>query len=291
MANNELILAVDDEAHILELLSFNLEASGYRVVTAATGEDALVVCAHERPTLVLLDIMLPGIDGMEVCRRLKSQPTTADIPIIMLTAKGDEVDKILGLELGADDYITKPFSVRELIARVKALLRRAAPQNEDEGILHVGGLTIDVGNYEAFRNGEKLSLTLKEFELLKLLVISRGKVLTRDFLLDRIWGYEFYGETRTSTCTSATSARSWATMRTTSRRFAASAISSTIVRKTDCEIKGRPDGDPGQLRRMRAAFDRVFSHCGQSAKRDLRRRIKADMPPVHRNAEQCGISG
>ena len=125
---NELILAVDDEAHILELLSFNLEASGYRVVTAATGEDALVVCAHERPAMVLLDIMLPGIDGMEVCRRLKSAPTTADIPIIMLTAKGDEVDKILGLELGADDYITKPFSVRELIARVKALLRRAAPQ-------------------------------------------------------------------------------------------------------------------------------------------------------------------
>ena len=150
---NELILAVDDEAHILELLSFNLEASGYRVVTAATGEDALVVCAHERPALVLLDIMLPGIDGMEVCRRLKSAPTTADIPIIMLTAKGDEVDKILGLELGADDYITKPFSVRELTARVKALLRRAAPQSEDEGILHVGGLTIDVSNYEAIRNG------------------------------------------------------------------------------------------------------------------------------------------
>ncbi len=168
---NELILAVDDEAHILELLTFNLEASGYRVVTAANGEDALVVCAHERPAMILLDIML--------------------------TAKGDEVDKILGLEMGADDYITKPFSVRELIARVKALLRRAAPQNEEEGILHVGGLTIDVGNYEAFRNGEKLSLTLKEFELLKLLVISRGKVLTRDFLLDRIWGYEFYGETRT----------------------------------------------------------------------------------------------
>ena len=180
MANNELILAVDDEAHILDLLSFNLEASGYRVVTATNGEDALVVCSHERPSLVLLDIMLPGIDGMEVCRRLKSQLTTADIPIIMLTAKGDEVDKILGLELGADDYITKPFSVRELIARVKALLRRSTPQNEEEGILHVGGLTIDVGNYEAFRNGEKLSLTLKEFELLKLLVMSRDKVLTRD---------------------------------------------------------------------------------------------------------------
>ena len=194
---NELILAVDDEAHILELLSFNLEASGYRVVTAATGEDALVVCAHERPAMVLLDIMLPGIDGMEVCRRLKSAPTTADIPIIMLTAKGDEVDKILGLELGADDYITKPFSVRELIARVKALLRRAAPQNEEEGILHVGGLTIDVGNYEAFRNGEKLSLTLKEFELLKLLMKNHGIVISRDVIMERVWDSSFEGESRT----------------------------------------------------------------------------------------------
>ncbi|MBR0464803.1 MAG: response regulator transcription factor [Clostridia bacterium] len=194
---NELILCVDDEAHILELLTFNLEATGYRVVTTANGEDALTVCQHDRPALILLDLMLPGIDGVEVCRRLKSQTNTQDIPIIMLTAKGDEVDKILGLELGADDYITKPFSVRELVARVKALLRRAATQNDDEGILHVGSITIDPSNYEAHRNGEKLSLTLKEFELLKLLVISRGKVLTRDFLLDRIWGYEFYGETRT----------------------------------------------------------------------------------------------
>ena len=194
---NELILAVDDEAHILELLSFNLEASGYRVVTATTGEDALAVCQRERPAMVLLDIMLPGMDGMEVCRRLKGQSTTADIPIIMLTAKGDEVDKILGLELGADDYITKPFSVRELIARVKALLRRAAPQNEEEGILHVGGLTIDVGNYEALRNGEKLSLTLKEFELLKYLVENRGHVFTRDQLLNSVWGINYAGETRT----------------------------------------------------------------------------------------------
>ena len=194
---NELILCVDDEAHILELLTFNLEATGYRVVTTANGEDALTVCQHDRPALILLDIMLPGIDGVEVCRRLKSQSNTQDIPIIMLTAKGDEVDKILGLELGADDYITKPFSVRELVARVKALLRRAATQNDDEGVLHVGSITIDPSNYEAYRNGEKLALTLKEFELLKLLVISRGKVLTRDFLLDRIWGYEFYGETRT----------------------------------------------------------------------------------------------
>lgn len=158
---HELILAVDDEAHILELLSFNLENEGYRVMTAANGEDALTVCTRERPSLVLLDLMLPGIDGMEVCRRLKGNTSTADIPIIMLTAKGDEVDKVLGLELGADDYITKPFSVRELIARVKALLRRAQAQNDEEGILRVGPLVIDTSNYEAFRNGEKLSLTLK----------------------------------------------------------------------------------------------------------------------------------
>ena len=134
---------------------------------------------------------------MEVCRRLKSTSTTSDIPIIMLTAKGDEVDKILGLELGADDYITKPFSVRELIARVKALLRRATPAGSGSGLIKIGSLTIDPENYEAFRNGEKLQLTLKEFELLKQLASTPGKVLTRDFLLDRIWGYEFYGETRT----------------------------------------------------------------------------------------------
>ena len=142
--------------------------------------------------------MLPGIDGLEVCRRLKGDRMTSNIPIIMLTARGDEVDKILGLELGADDYITKPFSVRELAARVKSLLRRVAPQQESEPqTLRSGDIMIDITNYEAFKGGEKLSLTLKEFELLKVLVLSRGKVLTRDFLLDRIWGYEYYGETRT----------------------------------------------------------------------------------------------
>jgi len=195
---NETILAVDDEVHILELISFNLKAAGYHVVTALTGEEALKRCEVERPSLVLLDIMLPGIDGLEVCRRLKGDRMTSNIPIIMLTARGDEVDKILGLELGADDYITKPFSVRELGARVKSLLRRVAPQQESEPqTLRSSDIMIDITNYEAFKGGEKLSLTLKEFELLKVLVLSRGKVLTRDFLLDRIWGYEFYGETRT----------------------------------------------------------------------------------------------
>ena len=191
---SDTILAVDDEVHILELISFNLKAAGYHVVTALTGEEALKRCEVEKPSLVLLDIMLPGIDGLEVCRRLKGDRTTSNIPIIMLTARGDEVDKILGLELGADDYITKPFSVRELAARVKSLLRRVAPQQESEPQTLRAG---DITNYEAFKGGEKLSLTLKEFELLKVLVLSRGKVLTRDFLLDRIWGYEYYGETRT----------------------------------------------------------------------------------------------
>ena len=195
---SDTILAVDDEVDILELISFNLKAAGYHVVTALTGEEALKRCEVEKPSLVLLDIMLPGIDGLEVCRRLKGDRTTSNIPIIMLTARGDEVDKILGLELGADDYITKPFSVRELAARVKSLLRRVAPQQESEPqTLRAGDIMIDITNYEAFKGGEKLSLTLKEFELLKVLVLSRGKVLTRDFLLDRIWGYEYYGETRT----------------------------------------------------------------------------------------------
>ena len=195
---SDTILAVDDEVHILELISFNLKAAGYHVVTALTGEEALKRCEVEKPSLVLLDIMLPGIDGLEVCRRLKGDRTTSNIPIIMLTARGDEVDKILGLELGADDYITKPFSVGELAARVKSLLRRVAPQQESEPqTLRAGDIMIDITNYEAFKGGEKLSLTLKEFELLKVLVLSRGKVLTRDFLLDRIWGYEYYGETRT----------------------------------------------------------------------------------------------
>ena len=157
---SDTILAVDDEVHILELISFNLKAAGYHDVTALTGEEALKRCEVEKPSLVLLDIMLPGIDGLEVCRRLKGDRTTSNIPIIMLTARGDEVDKILGLELGADDYITKPFSVRELAARVKSLLRRVAPQQESEPqTLRAGDIMIDITNYEAFKGGEKLSLT------------------------------------------------------------------------------------------------------------------------------------
>lgn len=197
---NEKILVVDDEEHILELIKFNLESAGYQVVTAENGEDALRLCSEEKPDLVLLDIMLPGIDGLEVCRRLKSQKETMLIPIIMITAKGEEVDKIIGLELGADDYITKPFSVRELVARVKALLRRARlsiPEVLEDNVIKLGDLVINSSTYEVYKGEEKIDLTLKEFGLLKLLVLNKGKVLTRDFLLDKVWGYEYYGETRT----------------------------------------------------------------------------------------------
>ena len=188
------ILVVDDEPSITEFVGYALKKEGFQPDVVDNGEDALAMAQENDYDLFVLDIMLPGMDGYELCRRLR---TKTSAPVLFLSARDTELGKVVGLEIGGDDYLAKPFGVRELIARVKALLRRAAPQNEEEGILHVGGLTIDVGNYEAFRNGEKLSLTLKEFELLKLLVLSRGKVLTRDFLLDRIWGYEFYGETRT----------------------------------------------------------------------------------------------
>ena len=196
MAMKSLILCVDDEQNILELLTFNLEASDFATITATNGTDALAQVDAASPSLILLDLMLPDMSGMDVCKAIKAK--NPSLPIIMLTAKDSETDKVLGLELGADDYITKPFSVRELTARIKALLRRAAAASpQDEGIIRNGSLTIDPTNYEAFHNGEKIQLTLKEFELLKLLAQNIGRVVTRDFLLDRIWGYEFLGETRT----------------------------------------------------------------------------------------------
>ena len=191
-----MILCIDDEQNILDLITFNLEAAGYTTIATTTAAEGLSIAFDQSPAAILLDLMLPDIDGLEVCRRLKESSATSSIPIIMLTAKDSDVDKVLGLELGADDYMTKPFSVRELVARVKALLRRCASP-EDTRMIHIGGLTIDCENYEAFRNGEKLQLTLKEYELLRALALAQGKVLTRDYLLDRIWGYEFLGETRT----------------------------------------------------------------------------------------------
>ncbi len=197
---NPMIYVVDDEEHILELIRFNLQNAGYRVITATTGEDAMKLFEQEMPALLLLDIMLPGMDGLDVCKRLKSSDETSTIPIIMLTARSEEIDKILGLELGADDYMTKPFSVRELMARVKALLRRTAvPSSGDKESARItaADLSIDSTNYEVYKGEKKIALTFKEFELLKILVVNQGKVMTRDSLLDQIWGYEYYGETRT----------------------------------------------------------------------------------------------
>lgn len=193
------ILVVDDEASIRELLSFNLKKNGYSVETAADGREALAKAAGM--DLVLLDIMLPEDDGLEVCRRLKADPQTSGIPIIMLTAKAEEIDRVLGLELGADDYVVKPFSMRELLARVKAVLRRSAKDSQSEKgreeTLKIGDLRLDFSSYQAWLHDEPIALTPKEYELLKLLVTNPGRAFTRDELLERIWGYEYYGDTRT----------------------------------------------------------------------------------------------
>lgn len=193
----EKILVVDDEDHIVELISYNLINSGYTVLTANNGLDAVSIIKKERPNLVLLDLMLPGLDGFDVCKSVRSDAETKDISIIMLTAKGEELDKILGLELGADDYITKPFSIRELLARIKAILRRTKSSSANEEIFKTNEIYINFERREVSILGNKIDLTLKEFELLEILVKNRGKILTRETLLDKIWGYEYVGETRT----------------------------------------------------------------------------------------------
>ena len=190
------ILAVDDEDSIRELLELQLKRNGYETLTAADGQAALEQAA--KADLVLLDVMLPGIDGFEVCRRLKADPSTQAIPVIMLTAKSEEIDKVLGLELGADDYMVKPFSVRELLARIKAVLRRSqGSQPAAEQQLTIGPLVMDFSSYTARLGSERLMLTPKEYELLKLLVTNPGRAFMRDELLERVWGYEYYGDTRT----------------------------------------------------------------------------------------------
>ena len=194
---NEKILVVDDEEHIAELISYNLASNGYKVIIANNGNDAVKLAVEEKPNLILLDLMIPGKDGYDVCKEIRSNNKIRNTPIIMLTAKSEELDKILGLELGADDYITKPFSVRELLARVKAVLRRFSISEPENNILVFGNLTADFDKREILVNDKKLDLTLKEFELLEILIRNKGKILTRDTLLDKIWGYEYIGETRT----------------------------------------------------------------------------------------------
>jgi two-component system alkaline phosphatase synthesis response regulator PhoP len=191
------ILIVEDEMNIRELIKFNLQREGYATFEAEDGIAAIALIRKEKPDLVLLDLMLPGQDGLEVCRTLKSQKETSGIAIIMLTAKAEEIDKILGLEMGADDYLTKPFSPRELTARVKAVLRRSYKETSQDGELVIGQLRMNFNRYECYLSNEKLELTPKEFELVKLFATNTGRVFTREQLLEKIWGYEYFGDTRT----------------------------------------------------------------------------------------------
>lgn len=192
------ILVVDDEASIVTMLAYNLKKEGYDVVTAEDGEVALEKFESENPDLLLLDIMMPKMDGYEVCRKIREK---SNVPIIMLTARADEVDKVVGLEMGADDYVTKPFGNRELIARVKANLRRSdiAPvtNNEKDGNNQVyGDLNIDFDRYEVTKRGEVINLTLREFELLTFLATQTPTIFTRENLLEKVWGYEYFGDVR-----------------------------------------------------------------------------------------------
>jgi DNA-binding response OmpR family regulator len=194
------VLVVEDEENLLEALRYNLEREGYQVHTATDGGEGLDLARRLKPSIVLLDIMLPTLDGFEICRILRRE---SEVPILMLTAKGEEVDRVVGLELGADDYITKPFSIRELVARVRNTLRRS--RYLEQGIIsdaecqnfQVGNLEIDLTSHEAKLTGQPLNLKPKEFDLLALLVANKGRAFTRDQILERVWGYDYIGQTRT----------------------------------------------------------------------------------------------
>ena len=199
------ILIVDDEKPIVDILTYNLQKEGYETVEAYDGEEAINYALTQKPDLILLDIMLPKVDGLTVCKRIRH--TLSNVPILILSAKDEEIDKILGLELGADDYITKPFSVRELVARVKANLRKSEVIQENNQIdnaddkktnkIKVGELELDLDKFEVKARGDVIDLTLREFEVLKYLAGQPGQVVTRETLLEKVWGYEYYGDIRT----------------------------------------------------------------------------------------------
>ena len=193
-----MIYCVEDDSNIRDLVVYTLETTGYKARGFEDGKACMEALASETPELILLDIMLPGEDGMSILGRLKAAPETRDIPVIMVTAKGAEYDKVMGLDSGADDYVTKPFGMMELISRIKAVLLRVSKDaGEGEGLLMCGNLTMDGKKHEVKVDGSVVTLTLKEFELLKHLLKHPGIVLTRDQLLEDIWGYDFGGETRT----------------------------------------------------------------------------------------------
>ncbi len=197
MADPPLILVVDDEQSYRDALAVALQREGFLVDTAADGPEALARFDASRPALVLLDVMLPKISGIDVCRELRAR---SRVPIIMVTAKTAEIDAVVGLEVGADDYVTKPFRLRELIARVRVALRRV-PLADDEGerleVIEVGDVRLDAGRHEVYVRGTPVALPLKEFELLELLMANAGRVLTRDVLIDRVWGPNYFGDTKT----------------------------------------------------------------------------------------------
>src|SRR5262247_2647802 len=192
------VLIVEDERDIRDLILLHLQRDGYQVATAGSGEDGLLQVKQSPPDLVLLDLMLPGMSGLEVCRRLRQEPTTATLPILMLTAKADEVDRVVGLEMGADDYVVKPFSPKELIARIRAVLRRARPAAEAR-VLRAGAVTIDPMRHQVDVAGTAVELTPKEFDLLRALVEAAGRVLSREQLLERVWGYTRGGDIESRT--------------------------------------------------------------------------------------------
>ena len=196
------ILIIEDEQNIVDILKFNLKKEGFETLEAYDGATGLELALTANPNLILLDVMLPQMDGYEVCRKIREE--RSQVPIIMLTAREEELDKVLGLELGADDYMTKPFSMRELTARVKANLRRVAPANKDKSqpvqssnLIVSGELTINIERYEAIKNKKVLDITLREFELLKFLATQPDKIFSREKLLENVWGYEYYGDVRT----------------------------------------------------------------------------------------------
>lgn len=191
----ETILVVEDEKDILSLIAYNLEKEGYRTIQVQTGESALAMVRQRRPDLVVLDLMLPGVNGFDVCRQLKSDETLRSIPILMLTAKSEDSDIVSGLEMGADDYLTKPFSPRELVARIKAALRRYG-RNDNHDMLTFRQLKIDPAARQVWQDDELVDLTALEFDLLHTLARHPGRVLSREQILEQVWGHDFYGESR-----------------------------------------------------------------------------------------------
>lgn len=191
------VLIIEDEKDIADLIAYHLKQNGFPVIFALDGPSGLEKAQKESPALIILDLMLPGMDGKDICRVLKSNPATKSIPILMLTAKAEEIDRVVGFELGADDYVTKPFSPKELVLRIKAILRRTEIAREEQKTLKIGDLLIDADRFSVFLKKNPIKLTSTEFKLLFELAANKGRVLSRDYLLDKVWGYSYEGYSRT----------------------------------------------------------------------------------------------